>query len=404
MTSPSLLVVTERQADYQNTDRSTAQTVQEMIGHIRSAVQDPEVRRIASGAAAQGRNDSRREIADSIWRWCKANVQFVPDEVQLENLMGRRDELELLISPSVMIRPQLLGSDTMQGDCDCFTMLACSMLACCGVPPVIWTFKCDASDPSRWSHVCAAAVLENGKVYPVDASHGTYPGWRVPARDVFDSALWDMKGNRINSGMSGYSRLRSRGLSGYVPDPNWTGNEMTTVRGRHAGPYPGGDVMRYYYPGSGSNSSRGAALRQMARGMGECLEYNADGSCAYDDNTGGPTPLAGGGIISTLPNYNTITGDSGPLSNPVTLPSSPVASSSSPGINWGSILGQLISGGAKVGTVAVAPAGSVITPTGAVITPGSQSIFGTAGVINSNFLMIGALLLGVVLIASAAKK
>ena len=193
MTQP--VSISEVQADYQDTEKSTAQTVKEMGWHVQSALHDPAVYAAALDACGNGIvfwDGSAKRKAEGVWAWLKNNVQFLSDETQLQATMGRGEELELLIAPSVLVR-----ADAKAGDCDDFTMLACAMLSCLGVPSLIKTFKCDRSEPWRWSHVCAAAVLEDGSIFPLDASHGDYPGWEVPPVDQFEVALWDMNGNRV---------------------------------------------------------------------------------------------------------------------------------------------------------------------------------------------------------------
>jgi hypothetical protein len=88
-------------------DQATAQTVAIMGSHVRNCYQDPEVRRCALEAVTSGRASQRTaDIADCVWAWCKRNIRFVPDEVQLA-ATGRGDERELLISPTNLRRPNL---------------------------------------------------------------------------------------------------------------------------------------------------------------------------------------------------------------------------------------------------------------------------------------------------------
>lgn len=83
-----------------------------------------------------------------------------------------------------------------RGDCDDFTMLCCALLKALGVPFVIITICADPSDSTRWSHVFPMALCPNA--IPLDASHGSGPGWMVPAEHTFRWQSWDENGDRAN--------------------------------------------------------------------------------------------------------------------------------------------------------------------------------------------------------------
>ena len=227
MSAPGVLI-TETQAPFDD-ELATEQTVQEMCGHIRDSVDDPEVQRAARDAVSGLGLDQATpsNIARCVWVWLFNHIEFVTDDALLLKFMGRQDERELLISPAVMVRAR-----KKQGDCDCFTMMGCALLTCLGVPAFIKTYKCDRRDSDRWAHVCIAVGLEDGSLMAVDASHGDYPGWEVPQENVYASQLWDMNGDRVGGTGMG------RALSGYIPATGWTGSEMSTT-GRRAGPYAG---------------------------------------------------------------------------------------------------------------------------------------------------------------------
>lgn len=385
------ILITERKADYQDTDRSTAQTVDEMCGHVRSCMSDPVLHQIAYQVCSES-GSTRRDRCIGVWRWLKQNIKFVHDETQLFQTLGRSDELELLISPSVMVRPELLeqarGVRQMQGDCDCFVMTGLVLLALCGVPPVIETIKCDRREPWRWSHVCAGGVLEDGSVFPVDASHGLYAGWRIPEHDIFASQYWDTHGNKAGGDMR-------RGISGYESQPGWTGNEMTTVTGPAAGPYPQLDFMRYYYRG------RPRTLNSIARakysGLGDfdpasaaidSSDYSSSSS-SYLDNSPGPDYT------------DTVTGQ---RINGATGEPYPSSSSSSSG-GFLSFLSSLVNPAVALTSKALQPNAQVL-PNGNVLLPNGQIVAGTptASSINPNLLVYGGLAIGALLLVSALKK
>ncbi len=369
--SATPIVISERRADYRDTDRSTQQTIQAMCEHIKDAVSDPEVQRIAELAAAGG---GRREIAAAVWAWLKNNIQFVTDDQLLLETSGRRDELELLVSPSVMVRMQ-----RPRGDCDCFVMTGCSLLICLGVPCVIETLKCQRDEPWRWSHVCFGAVLEDGSVFPMDASHGDYPGWHVPAHDIFDSQYWDMNGNKV-----GGSAMR--GFTGYSPAPNWTGNELTTVRGRHAGPYAVRDFSRVYFPGT---SQRLDGLQGISRGRFTGLGACVGGFDEFD-------------VACT--DFTPITNDPAATQNALNYLNTP--SSSSGSFNFGNFLGTLLGDAASLTSKALSP-GAQVLPNGNILLPSGQIVAGsptgTIGGISTTTILIGGGILFALLLVMGKK-
>lgn len=354
--------VSEFQADALDDNLATAQTIQIMCAHIRAAVQDPVVQATALSIPLP-LNPTRQQIAERVWQWCKQNIRFVLDEVQLAAI-GKPDERELLISPSVMVR-----TPDKKGDCDCFVMSACALLACLGVPPLVATFKCDRGDLKRWSHICAAGVMEDGSIFPVDASHGKYPGWSVLNDAPWVSQLWGMNGKPTERTLS---MKAARGLSGYESEPGWTGTAMTDW-GPVAGPYADRMFQRAYYPyNARQRGLAGIALGRFGLGADNIVEGD------YSTYGTGTTPDVPSG------------GDSGG------------------GIDWGNILGSLIKGGTQIGTAALAssykpgmpvPAGYAVSSTGQLVKVGSS----TAG-ISTNTLLIGGLVLGGIVLVLAMKK
>jgi transglutaminase-like putative cysteine protease len=161
-------------------DTAVLQTLNRMDAISRRAAADPHIRQAAELAAAHlPETAGSREKAAAVWQWVKANVRFVQDE---DLVPGVR---EVLIEP-----PRLVTMPEPQGDCDDFTMLTCSMLAALGVPARPVAVAADPQDPSRFSHVYAEAILEDGARMPLDASHGQYAGWEVPANRVHRRLPW----------------------------------------------------------------------------------------------------------------------------------------------------------------------------------------------------------------------
>src|ERR1041384_1370523 len=75
--------------------------------------------------------------AQAIWEWVHRNIRFKPDEEILAQYFGLPADMELLQRPELLLA-------TRRGDCDCFTMLACAMLLCAGVPYRIVTIAAES--------------------------------------------------------------------------------------------------------------------------------------------------------------------------------------------------------------------------------------------------------------------
>jgi hypothetical protein len=169
----------------------TAQTVKKMAEHIRNALADPLLNSIVRSLSVRP-NESLRSAADQLvafWTWVKHHIRFVHDDTLILGLLNERDHFELLISPPVLLRMR-----QPQGDCDDFTMLLLAMCAIAGFPVRIVTMACDRNRPGEYSHVSGEAQLPDGTWCPMDASHGTHPGWEVPAFDIQRRTSWDLDG------------------------------------------------------------------------------------------------------------------------------------------------------------------------------------------------------------------
>jgi hypothetical protein len=200
------------QADINDSDQATAQTIARMADLIRESCADPLMQAVAANAWrtwGRGATDPRG-IAWGCWWACKHMMVFVQDAPALARMFGPHDALELLVAPAAMIRCQ-----QMEGDCDDFTMMVCALLACLGVPFEILTVAASPQDPSRFSHVYARAVMQDGSRIPMDASHGKYPGWEVPKQRQFRVQVWNETGAPIDN----QAKATWDGLHGYVTEP-----------------------------------------------------------------------------------------------------------------------------------------------------------------------------------------
>jgi hypothetical protein len=178
-----------------------------MCRYIRESADDPVIQAAAAHAVRYFGGGSQDP---AIWAWAvywfiKHNVKFVVDEAPMFRL-GEEDNQDLLISPSVLIR-----MDKPQEDCDGFTMLGGAFLKALNIPFVIVTIAADPNDPARWSHVFLMAMLPGGPLN-MDISHGSGPGWIVPAAHTFRWQAWDCDGNAVS-----VLRPRRHSLNGWVP-------------------------------------------------------------------------------------------------------------------------------------------------------------------------------------------
>lgn len=383
------LNITEQQADLFDNNLATAQTVRRMCTLIAESVQDPGVMRCLDQALTSS-DTSRQRIAAACWEWCKQNIRFVQDDDALYADLGRRDELELLISPAVMARGR-----NRRGDCDDFTMMLCAMLASVGVPCVIKTFKCDRKDPSRWAHVCAAAILEDGSLMILDASHGDYPGWQVPQEDIFDSCVWNLNGQPMNGGTG--MGIARRGIGAYRQMPGWTGNPMSSVTGPEAGPYTPAIDIRQYYQAKCNQRMAGLGFIKR-RGMGALV---CDDAGCYDDGTSsGGSPVEATPYFSIAPGTSYTTSPSAAAASPGTVLLPSTTTSGQP-INWGSLIASLGADATKIGTQLISTPGTTILPNGTVVTgtPQGTSALTLGGLNISSGMLIGAAaLIGLVLL------
>jgi transglutaminase-like putative cysteine protease len=186
-------VVLERDATPQGlstpTSVVTEQTVRKMCEHIRAALQDPIVQDVAARSTA--RSVSPADKLAALWLWVKHHVKFVHDDVLTRQLFNEADHFELLISPPVLLRMK-----EPRGDCDDFTMLIDALCLAAGFDVGIVTLACDRRRPREYSHVYGCAWLP-GVMCPMDVSHGKYPGWEVPRRDVQRKTIWSIDGKML---------------------------------------------------------------------------------------------------------------------------------------------------------------------------------------------------------------
>lgn len=169
----------------------TKQTVEKMCEHIRNAQADPMLQAVAQRTVAASKSPADQLAA--LWLWVKHHIKFLHDDVLTRVLFNEGDHFELLISPPVMLR-----MPAPSGDCDDYTMLVDALACALGFEWGIVTLACDRKRPGEYSHVYGCAWLRDGTMVPLDCSHGTFPGWEVPSRDVQRKTIWNSKAQIIS--------------------------------------------------------------------------------------------------------------------------------------------------------------------------------------------------------------
>jgi Transglutaminase-like superfamily len=233
-------------------ESNTAQTVARMAQYAREDSQ-AEIVRAAAYAATAGAT-SAREIAERIFAWIKAHVQFREDHIAAA-MAGIEDPLEA----EVLIRPvDLLAMPMPQGDCDDFSMLTAAMLRAMGVPSQFVTVAAEADMPDVYSHVYVEAQLD-GVAVPIDSSHGPRVGWSVPPKGK--TRRWPVE-------VMPPSTLNAIDWGKIIESAvNTTGTVLTTRFGvpqAKPGTYvqrPDGTVIYQQQPGAGPLSFPGASLQ-----------------------------------------------------------------------------------------------------------------------------------------------
>jgi len=225
---PAIAVSRTRALD--DSDGATRQTVEKMCELIRESTSDPYVQRCAAYARdrfAMGSTD-QAALAWGVFWYVKHCVKFRLDEGTMLQIGESHDaygqqQQDLLIAPAVLVRMK----DPSE-DCDGFTMLTAALLTCLGVRVLIATVAVDMDDPSRWSHVFLCAII-NGRVKPLDTSHGTSPGWMVPRNRINRWQTWTLDGRPADVSIPTF-----QGLHAYTAYPGLG----QATRGRRRIPVP----------------------------------------------------------------------------------------------------------------------------------------------------------------------
>jgi hypothetical protein len=211
-------------------DEAARETIGLMTSYIHGSARDPLVQAEARGAVASypsmllalagiagddprlTRQAREQGAAESCWSWAKHNLDFVHHSKLLALWLGRGDALQLLVSPDVIVHA-LRGSDreargrARKGDCAVYSPLICALLESLGLDWELVIAAVDANQPDIFSHVWPRAVLSDGRRVSLDASHGPYPGWQVPARDIHRLQVFDSSGRAVADRGSSFAGL-----------------------------------------------------------------------------------------------------------------------------------------------------------------------------------------------------
>ena len=363
------LNITRYQGDLSNPDVATAQTVEVMCDQIAKASNDRLVQRAARDAvnrfrggllyASAGIDPWKNQCAqaESVWWWAKHGLKFQHHDGMIAVYFNERDQLQLLISPDLLLR---MGKP--RGDCAIYTMLICAMLRCLGIDSEIVTAAVDPSIPDVFSHVYPRAVLQSGRRLVLDASHGTYPGWEVPAEHTLRKQVWDLSGNPISD-----QAPRFKGLHAYAARPD------RPILPKRLAMLPGIGLSGYIRGNRGLGVIRGGRNR----GLGDditVLNPSLDPTQVPITNPGGVYPV----------------------STPVQV--------SGPGFNWSGTIGGLLNQWTQIASNVIAPRNTITTgpqgtsvnlAAGSSLPAGAFALPGAVGGIGVGTILIG----GVVLVA-----
>ena len=96
------------------------------------------------------------------------------------------------------------------------------MLEALGLQWDIVTAAVDARQPEIFGHVWPRAILSGDARESLDASHGKYPGWQVPAYDLHRVWIFNENGQRVGGDVPRFTGLTR--LSGTDTAPQGIGS------------------------------------------------------------------------------------------------------------------------------------------------------------------------------------
>lgn len=171
--------------DPMDSDRSTVDTIHQMIAIAKVSARSPKVISIVDSLLRTlPSKPSKKDLVRVIYWWVKNHVTYVEDERILAEQLGYQDvNQELLIPPDT-----LLSMPQPMGDCDDFSMLIASLMVAAKIPVGYVTIAVDPETPNRFSHVYCVVQVDGEEIY-LDASHGSRVGWQTN-REIFRKVIW----------------------------------------------------------------------------------------------------------------------------------------------------------------------------------------------------------------------
>ena len=195
--------ITREHTDLSDPDAGTAKTVRRMAQVTSESIGTPRLHNFSRKCAAGWRGgpayhgrainwEDQRQLACSVWYGVNSSMKFVEHSEMIKALLNEADQLQLIISPDVLLRAK-----RPSGDCAIYTTLVCAALGTLGIHYEFVTLACDPRDPDLFTHVYCRAVFRDGSRLALDASHGKHPGWEVPREHQIRKQVWDESGNPI---------------------------------------------------------------------------------------------------------------------------------------------------------------------------------------------------------------
>jgi hypothetical protein len=159
-------------------DGQVRSTIRAIRDFVKTDSMSPIVRAYAERMLELGAGDPNL----GLWLLIKPLIKFRQDEEIARDLASadprKDDAIEVLIRPIDQLALIALRGMGV-GDCDCFHLTGCALLASLGIPSSLVTVSANQSRPEEFSHVYMASYW-NGVRMPLDLSHGEYPGWECP--------------------------------------------------------------------------------------------------------------------------------------------------------------------------------------------------------------------------------
>jgi transglutaminase-like putative cysteine protease len=135
---------------------TTDDALQAMIYYTRREYLHPQVQELAQDIVAGIHPSDQTSQMIAIIHWIKNNIKYVKDEVEAARLFGTSGDLEMVKSPSAVLR-------SGRYDCDCIATLIAAMLISIGIKArfiVVGFAPQEVTGPDGFEHVYAQGYDE----------------------------------------------------------------------------------------------------------------------------------------------------------------------------------------------------------------------------------------------------